>query len=567
MYSAFWGFREEPFSVGPDPALVCRSRQHDEALARLIYGVQFRKGLIALTGEPGTGKTTLLNCLRDFLQTRHIDCLFFFNSRIDANQLWELIGSNLYLQCDPKSKMELLRELRGLLLDTARFGGTTVLIVDEAQNLGSDVFEEIRLLGNLEDRRGRLLQIVLAGQPEFESKLDTSVLRPLKQRIAYRCCLHPFTESETYNYISARLNWAGMPEQTVFPPNVLAEIHVRSNGIPRVINTICDNLLLTAFAVGTKITTLDMLDAVSRNLRLEWSLHEWAQKVEKDDPVRLDTAFLVRHGLVPAGFNQADGPAPANISNSPLSTDTDALMHLVLKGSLTGLNANQSAASPFRSIWRRIGNTFGAMARFAVKATRALPSHFEIVSNRVRAARSRFSLALCSLRSKLGILAERTLEFRRGTLVSLSVLVCIFGTFGLRKPLAKWLGRLPSAVAFSNPIRPGAIGRLESVPSPMNAERPRSTRRKSIEETGPRAVRIDPVEYTPAARYAGFHGKVFAVVTVDLQGKVKDVQLTGPTAFDLDIAVREVAAAWQFKPAMRNGKRVEGRTLVQVPFR
>jgi general secretion pathway protein A len=589
MYRTFWGFREEPFSLGPDPALLCQSRQHDEILARLIYGVQSRKGLIALTGEPGTGKTTVLNCLRDFLQTQRTDCLFLSNSRIDADQLWELIGSSPYLRCEPKSKIEVLHELRELLLDTARYGGTTVLILDEAQNLGPDVFEEIRLLSNLEDRRGKLLQIVLAGQPEFEAKLDKPGLRPLKQRIACRCSLHPFTEAQTYNYISVRLKWAGMPEQTVFPPNVLAEIHVRSQGITRVINTICDNLLLTAFALGSKLTTLDMLDAVSTDLRLEWDRGQKTReaRVEKDDSTRLDTAFLVRLGLLPAGFNQVDG-RPANISDdpgapiSPLPTDTDASPLLPLKGHPTKLNADESTASGFEPIQRCFGNKFGEMAQFAVKATRALPSRFESASNRLRMAigvvvqfgkknshkiRTRVTLELRRLRSKVSLLADPFVENRRRVLVFLSVLVCIWGTVRLWNPGVQWLGTLPAAVSFAAPIRLGEIVPPENGRSQMNAERQITTGRTPIEETGPRAVRMDPAEYTPAARYAGFRGKVFVVVTVDLYGKVKGVQFTAPTVFDLDIAVRKVARAWRFKPAMRDGKSVEGRTLVQVHFR
>ena len=553
MYSAFWGFREEPFSFGPDPALLCQSRQHDEMLARLIYGVQFRKGLIALTGEPGTGKTTLLNCLRDFLQTQRTDCLFFSNSRIDAGQLWELICSSLYLRSNPKSKMEVLHEFRELLLDTARYGGTTVLIVDEAQNLGSDVFEEIRLLGNLEDRCGRLLQIVLAGQPEFESKLDTPGLRPLKQRIAYRCSLHPFTEAQTYSYIAARLKWAGMPEQTVFPPDVLAEIHVRSQGITRVINTICDNLLLAAFARASKLITLAMLDTVTTDLRLEWDMCDRRQQtseaqVEQNTPLRLDTALLMRLGLLPAGFNQADRPAPAVLSDNP--------------GPAISPLPTSTAASPQlqQQLQHWIGSKLSETARLAVKAARALPSQFESVSNRVRTTIG-YAVQIAKkttheIRSRL---PEPSVELRRGALAFLGVLLFIWGAVLLWEPGVQWLGTLRAAASVTVPLQPGEIARPETGPL--------TTARKPIEETGPRAVRMEPAEYTPAARYAGFRGKVFVVVTVDPQGKAKNIQFTAPTAFDLDIAVRKVAPAWRFKPAMRDGKSVEGQTLVQVQFR
>ena len=145
-----------------------------------------------------------------------------------------------------------------------------LLIVDEAHNLGWDVLEEIRLLGNLETRSGKLLQIILAGQPELDRKLDAPDLRQLKQRIVLRCCLEPLSQAETVEYITSRLAKAGMPEQTVFSPEMLSEIHLRSQGIPRLINNICDNLLLNCFATETRSATFELLDEVTTDMRLEW---------------------------------------------------------------------------------------------------------------------------------------------------------------------------------------------------------------------------------------------------------------------------------------------------------
>ncbi|MBI4891803.1 MAG: AAA family ATPase [Acidobacteria bacterium] len=271
MYNAFFGFRENPFNLSPDPAFLYRSPQHEEALANLIYGVHSRKGFIVLTGEVGTGKTTMLECLRDYLEAQYIEFAFLFNSRINTEQFFEMIAYDLDLRCSTKSKTEVLFALNHLLIQQANEGRTTVLIVDEAHNLDWDVLEEIRLLGNLENPRlGKLLQIVLAGQPELDHKLDAPNLRQLKQRIVLRCSLTPFSLAECEEYISSRLKKAGMPEQNVFPETVLKEIHLRSQGIPRLINALCDNLLLTAFAVETKVTTLEMLDEVCKDMRLDW---------------------------------------------------------------------------------------------------------------------------------------------------------------------------------------------------------------------------------------------------------------------------------------------------------
>ncbi len=270
MYNAFFGFTDSPFNLSPDPAFLYRSEQHEEALANLIYGVQSRKGFIVLTGEVGTGKTTMLECLRDFLESQYIEFAFIFNSRINSDQFFEMIAYDLDLRCQRTSKTEVLFALNQLLLQQSQQGRTTVLIIDEAHNLEWEVLEEIRLLGNLENRRGKLIQVILAGQPELDRKLDAPNLRQLKQRIVLRCALEPLDLGQTTEYINSRMEKGGMPGQQVFPPDLIADIHGRSQGIPRVINAICDNLLLTCFAMETRIATVEMLDEVSKDMRLEW---------------------------------------------------------------------------------------------------------------------------------------------------------------------------------------------------------------------------------------------------------------------------------------------------------
>jgi general secretion pathway protein A len=271
MYNAYFGFRENPFNLSPDPAFLYRSTQHEEALANLIYGVQSRKGFIVLTGEVGTGKTTLLECLRDYLDAQSIEFAFIFNSRINSQQFFEMIAYDLDLRCDRTSKTSVLFALNQLLIQQANEGRTSVLIVDEVHNLEWDVLEEIRLLGNLENPKiGKLIQIIMSGQPEFDSKLDSPNLRQLKQRIVLRCQLKPFDLADTTEYINSRLAKAGMTHQTVFPPRLIEQIHIRTQGIPRLINAVCDNLLLTTFALTERQATLEMLDEISRDIRLEW---------------------------------------------------------------------------------------------------------------------------------------------------------------------------------------------------------------------------------------------------------------------------------------------------------
>jgi general secretion pathway protein A len=270
MYNAFFGFTQNPFNMSPDPSFLFRSSQHEEALANLIYGVQSRKGFVVLTGEVGTGKTTMLECLRDFLYSQQIAYASLFNSRLTVEQFFELLSYDLELQCNRHSKTEVLLALNNMLLERAAVGRTTVLIIDEAHNLEGDVLEEIRLLGNLENRRGKLLQIILAGQQELDRKMEAPEFRQLKQRIALRCTLRGFDGNEAVAYINSRMARAGLRNQRVFSEELMDEIRFRTQGIPRLINAVCDNILLNCFALETRIATMTILDEVSADMRLDY---------------------------------------------------------------------------------------------------------------------------------------------------------------------------------------------------------------------------------------------------------------------------------------------------------
>jgi type II secretory pathway predicted ATPase ExeA len=214
----------------------------------------------------------MLECLRDFLHAQLIAFASLFNSRLTVEQFFELLAYDLELPCNRHSKTEVLLALNNMLLERAGVGRTTVLIVDEAHNLEWDVLEEIRLLGNLENRRGKLLQIILAGQQELDRKMEAPEFRQLKQRIALRCTLHGFDLHDSVAYINSRMARAGVRDQAVFSMEMMEEIRLRTQGIPRLINAVCDNLLLNCFALETRTATFAMLDEVSADMRLEYPI-------------------------------------------------------------------------------------------------------------------------------------------------------------------------------------------------------------------------------------------------------------------------------------------------------
>src|SRR5262252_4944196 len=226
MYKSFFQLKESPFNVNPDPRYLVITNEIEEALSGLMYGIQTRKGFITLTGEVGTGKTTLVNRLLDWLHLKRTKTAFLFNSRMNTNQLFDFIMAEFDIPCDNKSKSQQLMKLNQWLLDRYRAGETAVLVVDEAQNLTFPVLEEILLLSNHETTTEKLLQIVLSGQPELEERLKLPQLRQLRQRITLRCRTQALSCSETHEYVNERLRIAGAdPLQEIFSAKALESIH------------------------------------------------------------------------------------------------------------------------------------------------------------------------------------------------------------------------------------------------------------------------------------------------------------------------------------------------------
>jgi len=269
MYKSFYGLKENPFNVNPDPRFLYLTKQIEEALTGLMYGIQTRKGFITLTGEVGTGKTTLVNRLLDWLHQRNARTAFLFNSRMNSNQLFDFILAEFDIPCDSKSKSQQLMKLNAWLLDRYRAGETVVLIIDEAQNLTYPVLEEIRLLTNLETSTEKLIQIVLSGQSELEEKLKLPQVRQLRQRIMLRCRTMPLTEEQTKEYITERLRIAGASGEPIFSSKAVETIHVYSLGIPRVINLLCEHSLVNAFVEQQRPIQPKVVEEVAQEFQLD----------------------------------------------------------------------------------------------------------------------------------------------------------------------------------------------------------------------------------------------------------------------------------------------------------
>jgi general secretion pathway protein A len=269
MYKSFFGLQESPFRVNPDPRYLYLTKEIEEALAGLMYGIKTRKGFVTLIGEVGTGKTTLVNRLLDWLKLQQIRTAFIFNTRVNTTQLFEFVLAEFDIPCESRSKSQQLLRLNHWLLERHEAGETVALIIDEAQNLTYPVMEEIRLLTNLETSTDKLLQIVLSGQQELDEKLKLPQLRQLRQRISVRCKTSPLTTEQTHEYIAERLRIAGANGLPIFSPKAIDVIHKYSHGIPRVINLLCEHALTGAYVEEQRPIEPALVEEVAREFQLD----------------------------------------------------------------------------------------------------------------------------------------------------------------------------------------------------------------------------------------------------------------------------------------------------------
>jgi general secretion pathway protein A len=268
MYEALYGLKQNPFNVTPDPQFLYLGEKHREALAHLVYGVKQKKGFIVITGEVGTGKTTLIRCLLErFDGNNGTKAAFLFNPKLSATDFLQFILKDLGLTVQGKTKGDSLHTLNEYLLNTYEKGEKVILIVDEAQGLHPHVLEEIRLLSNLETSKSKLLQIILVGQPELDRTLSGREFRQIRQRINMRYSLQPLSEKETKEYIEKRLQIAGA-QDPIFTNRAIQEVYRKTRGIPRLINILCDNSLLNGFASEQKRIDQKLVGDAAKDLKL-----------------------------------------------------------------------------------------------------------------------------------------------------------------------------------------------------------------------------------------------------------------------------------------------------------
>jgi general secretion pathway protein A len=315
MYEAFYGLRERPFELTPNPRFLLMTPRHREALTTLEYGLSGRTGIALLVGEAGTGKTTIVHAALQSQSGRQSRAVYLNNPSLTRAEFNEFLAAGFGLSAAAAtSKTRCLAELTETLVSRHASGTVAALIIDEAQSLPDALLEEIRLLANIESAAEKLLSIILAGQPELADRLNQPSLRQLKQRIGLRCSLSPLTLEETDAYITARVRTAGGDAKTLFTADAIETIHRRSGGIPRTISVICDNALVTGFALDWRPVDREVVLEVCADFDFADTPDAASDRATPPaaHPARIDT----RAEAVPGAAAARPGDQPGTISGA-----------------------------------------------------------------------------------------------------------------------------------------------------------------------------------------------------------------------------------------------------------
>src|SRR5438067_144479 len=311
MYLEFFGLKEDPFNLVSDPRFLYYSESHCDAMAHLLYGVRERKGIILMLGEAGTGKTTLVRATLEMLKSTRVAPSVIMNPIISQTEdFFESILRGFGLEGYRRTNVDMAEVLQRFLLQQSRRNRIPVLIVDEAQELNRQLLEQIRMLSNLEADGRKLMQFVLAAQPEMADRIDTFEMRALRQRIVVRCRLTSLNPEETWSYLHSRLLRAGGDGRSIFRPDAVEMMFAYSGGIPRILNSIADNCLLAAYARNNATVDAAIVERVAEHLELKESVVSSTQSERiHQDVLRASVTWKevvrdIRSGAVPEALRQ-----------------------------------------------------------------------------------------------------------------------------------------------------------------------------------------------------------------------------------------------------------------------